>query len=419
MSTRILVLKDGVITPAKTSTDTTNIINSLGVVDLVNNQTIGGIKIFSGGFALPTTIGTSIGTVWRNADNLEYKDSANVTRITLNSAGNLSNLSNRQTALNNLSGAVTTGTYLRGNGTNVLLSTIQVGDIPTLNQNTTGTASNITGVLSLLNGGTGATTQQAAINALVGTQTVNRVLRSNGTNMLLAQVGLTTDVTGTLPIANGGTNSITQNFVDLTTTQTVAGEKSFSNILRVTNTTDSTSTTTGASIILGGQGITGNQYIGGILSIGGQIQFPSTPVFSANTRILDDYVEGVFSPVIIGLTTAGVGTYSLQKGAFSKIGKRVFFELYLGWTAHTGTGFCRITGLPYTSANDALSAFSPVNLWHRNFVLTANNTLIGYVLEAGTNIVITQVPTGGGAQTGVALASSGDIMVSGHYLAIN
>ncbi len=35
-------------------------------------------------------------------------------------------------------------------------------------------------------------------------------------------------VTGILPIANGGTNSSTQNFVDLTTVQTVAGSKSFS-----------------------------------------------------------------------------------------------------------------------------------------------------------------------------------------------
>ena len=38
---------------------------------------------------------------------------------------------------------------------------------------------------------------------------------------------LTTGVTGTLPVANGGTGSATQNFVDLTTTQTVNGLKTF------------------------------------------------------------------------------------------------------------------------------------------------------------------------------------------------
>jgi len=40
-------------------------------------------------------------------------------------------------------------------------------------------------------------------------------------------VDLTTEVTGILPIANGGTGSATQNFVDLTTGQTVAGAKTF------------------------------------------------------------------------------------------------------------------------------------------------------------------------------------------------
>jgi hypothetical protein len=63
----------------------------------------------------------------------------------------------------------------------------------------------VSGALPIANGGTGATTQQAAMNALAGAQTANRVLRSDGTNTTLSQVALTTDVTGTLPVANGGT----------------------------------------------------------------------------------------------------------------------------------------------------------------------------------------------------------------------
>ena len=49
-----------------------------------------------------------------------------------------------QAAMNAFAGAVTSGSYLRGNGTNVVMSTIQAADVPTLNQNTTGTAANIT-----------------------------------------------------------------------------------------------------------------------------------------------------------------------------------------------------------------------------------------------------------------------------------
>src|SRR5439155_22158847 len=42
-----------------------------------------------------------------------------------------------------------------------------------------------------------------------------------------ASIGLASEVTGVLPIANGGTGSSTQNFIDLTTNQTAAGSKTF------------------------------------------------------------------------------------------------------------------------------------------------------------------------------------------------
>jgi hypothetical protein len=68
---------------------------------------------------------------------------------------------------------------------------------------------NLSSTLPISKGGTGQTTQQAAINALTGSQTNNRVLRSDGTNATLSQVALATDVSGTLPIANGGTGVTT------------------------------------------------------------------------------------------------------------------------------------------------------------------------------------------------------------------
>jgi hypothetical protein len=60
-----------------------------------------------------------------------------------------------QGAMNAFAGAVTSGSYLRGNGTNVVMSSIQAADVPTLNQNTTGTAANVTGIVGTANGGTG------------------------------------------------------------------------------------------------------------------------------------------------------------------------------------------------------------------------------------------------------------------------
>lgn len=103
----------------------------------------------------------------------------------------------QQAALNALAGSQVANRVLRSDGTNTQLSQVNL-------------ATDVGGTLPIGNGGTGAATQQAAINSLVGTQTANRVLRSNGTNMSLAQVALGTDVSGTLPLANGGTGATTQ-----------------------------------------------------------------------------------------------------------------------------------------------------------------------------------------------------------------
>ena len=126
----------------------------------------------------------------------------------------------QQAALNAISGAVTNTYYLRGNGTNVSMSAIQASDVPTLNQNTTGTASNITattnstlttlsalslpgsqvsgnisgnaanvtGTVAIANGGTGATTRQDAMDALAGSTTSGQYLRGNGTDVVMSTI---------------------------------------------------------------------------------------------------------------------------------------------------------------------------------------------------------------------------------------
>ena len=62
--------------------------------------------------------------------------------------------STRQDAMDALAGAVTSGQYLRGNGTDVVMSAIQAADVPTLNQNTTGQAGSVANALTA---GTGIT----------------------------------------------------------------------------------------------------------------------------------------------------------------------------------------------------------------------------------------------------------------------
>jgi hypothetical protein len=90
------------------------------------NQTIGGVKTFSS---------TITGSISGNA--------ANVTG-TVAIANGGTGATTRQNAMDALAGSVTSGQYLRGNGTDVVMSAIQAADVPTLNQSTTGSAATLT-----------------------------------------------------------------------------------------------------------------------------------------------------------------------------------------------------------------------------------------------------------------------------------
>lgn len=119
-----------------------------------------------------------------------------------------------QLAMNTFAGAVTSGSYLRGNGTNVVMDTIQVADVPTLNQNTTGTASNVTGIVAVANGGTGTATPAlvAGTNvSITGTwpnQTINSSNPGGTVTSVAATVPSFLSISGS-PITSSGTLAIT------------------------------------------------------------------------------------------------------------------------------------------------------------------------------------------------------------------
>ena len=135
-------------------------------------------------------------------------------------------------AITALAGTQVSGRYLRSDGVNTSLAAIVAADVPTLNQNTTGTATNVTGTVAVANGGTGTTTPAlvAGTNVTItGTwpnQTVNSTAGGSGTvtsvaatvPAFLSIAGSPITTTGTLaitysgtalPVANGGTGQTT------------------------------------------------------------------------------------------------------------------------------------------------------------------------------------------------------------------
>jgi len=110
---------------------------------------------------------------------------------------------------------------------------IVAADIPTLNQNTTGFASNVTGIVTIANGGTGVSTRQAAIDALAGSVTSGQYLRGNGTNVLMSAIQA-----ADVPTLNQNT---TGSAATLTTTRTLWGQN-FNGSANVTGALSSVTT---------------------------------------------------------------------------------------------------------------------------------------------------------------------------------
>jgi hypothetical protein len=169
--------------------------NSGYTLTIYNSTVIGNTTAAGTGVAIAN--GDKV-IVWSDGTNFYEVQAANLTG-TLAIAKGGTGQTTANAAFNALapSQASASGKYLKSDGTNTAWDQIDVG------------TADITGTLPIANGGTGQTTQQAAMNALAGTQTNNRVLRSDGTNTTLSQVNAATDMTGTLPVANGGTGAAT------------------------------------------------------------------------------------------------------------------------------------------------------------------------------------------------------------------
>lgn len=131
----------------------------------------------------------------------------------------------------------------------------------------------------------------------------------------------------------------------------------------------------------------------------------------SGTAHVPNYTEGTFTPTLVGLTTAGTGTYNTQTGRYTRIGNIVHVYILLDWSAHTGTGNMQIQGLPVTSASGPLPVLNaaPSNL-------TFTNNLFGRVNSNSTTVDL-RTYSSAATTAGVAMDTSASIVLHGFYYA--
>jgi hypothetical protein len=253
---------------------------------------------------------------------------------------------------------------------------------------------------------------------LAKSTSATRYLSNTGTNNnpAWAQIDLTNGVTGTLPYGNGGTGVTAA----ATNGQLLIGNGSGFTLANITVSPPLSISNTAGGIALSASGLGTGDVIGptsatnnalvqfdgvtgkliknstatvtsaGFLTANG-LTFPASVVLSADPNTLDDYEEGTFTPTFTS-TFIQLGdivvTYSasLQRGFYVKIGRTVFFSVFLCTNTVTVVGSTgsslSMAGLPFEVGSTlGMYSYNSVNdgyFWNTNapswFYPTAGTT---------------------------------------------
>jgi hypothetical protein len=142
------------------------------------------------------------------------------------------------------------------------------------------------------------------------------------------------------------------------------------------------------------------------------ITFPATQSASSDANTLDDYEEGTWTPQIAGDATQGAGTYTQQVGTYTKIGRVVYLQGNISWTAHTGVGNMLLWNFPFTSNTTAgvehAVSFSTIN----NITIPASSVVVGLMGNNKTYADLRCYALGTGVANNIALDTAGTINFS-------
>jgi hypothetical protein len=217
--------------------------------------------------------------------------------------------------------------------------TIVAADVPTLNQNTTGTASNVTGIVAVANGGTGAS------NA--GTARTNLTAAASGANTDITSIALTTGTIITAPTS--GTDIVNKTYAD-----TIASGINFHQAVRLAtvaalpaNTYNNGTSGVGATLTANANGALS---VDGVAAVVGNRILVKNEVTQAN--------NGVY---VVTQTGSGAAVYILTRATdFDSAGSGVdqidqgdFFLVTAGSTL-ANTSWVQQTPLPITVGTTAI-----------------------------------------------------------------
>lgn len=316
-----------------------------------------------------------------------------------------------------LSGAVT------GSGTTTIATTLASSTVGITNLSATGTPSSTT---YLRGDNTWATVSGGFSNPMTtlgdmiyedATPTAVRLAGNTAATLkFLTQTGNGTISaapvwTSTLPIANGGTGSTTQNFVDLTTTQTVAGNKTFSGVTNFTGTELDVNTvlkyltlgTNGFNFWVPGQSHIPTGFTTTALLFAGATTVTSLAVFARNITG-DNLTTGESYATLLLGTPPQTGTFT--SGTHALIAQQVINPL-IAWTINgtatiTNTASLYINGQSTTTVTGA-----NYGLWVNSATARIDGNLI--LGTAGNKI---SIATGTNASAGTATLASGTVTIS-------
>ena len=296
--------------------------------------------------------------------------------------------STAQAAINTLvGGTIPSGYYLRGTGTNAVMAAIQAADVPTLNQNTTGTAANVTGIVAVANGGTGTTTPAlvAGTNVTITGSWPNQTINSSGggSGMIYPGAGIplsTGSAWGTSYSTTGSGNVVLATGATLTTPSISAPKIDYIQ----------GSTSTGSTNVLGFTNNAGTAN-GPYLNVGNATPSSNNPVVLSITN------AGVYGPNL-ELQSTGGGQVAVNNPVTPSI-KLTFnptgtASTYTTLTSQQTTN--RTVYLP--DATDTLVGKATTDTLTNKTINGSNNTITNVSLTSGVTGTL-PVANGGTNQT--------------------